>query len=69
MRADTIGDLMTDTSPRSATSRPAPPDPAAAPAVEPTTDAPGVPVVPQEQLLEEPRRSRLPAAIDRKSVV
>jgi decaprenyl-phosphate phosphoribosyltransferase len=61
--ADTIGTLMTDTSPRSATSRPAPPDPAAAPGVEPSSAAPGVPAIPSEQLLEEPRRSRLPAAI------
>jgi decaprenyl-phosphate phosphoribosyltransferase len=62
-RADTIGGLMTDTSPRSATSRPIPADPAAAPVVEPSSDAPLVPRIPQEALLEEPRQSRLPAAI------
>jgi decaprenyl-phosphate phosphoribosyltransferase len=61
--ADTIGVLMTDTSPRSATSRPAPSDPAVAPADEPSSPAPGVPAIPQEALLEEPRRSRLPAAV------
>ena len=58
---------MTDTSPRPATTRPAPPAPAAAPEVEPAVEppvaAPGVPAIPQEGLLEEPRRSRLPAAI------
>ena len=59
---------MTDTSPRSATSRPAPPDPAAASVVEPSPSSRcrrpgGPPAIPQEDLLEEPRRSRLPAAI------
>ncbi|MGI3781817.1 MAG: decaprenyl-phosphate phosphoribosyltransferase [Janthinobacterium lividum] len=54
---------MTDTSPRSATSRPAPLDPAAAPGIEPTLAGPEVPSIPQEQLLEQPRRSRLPAAV------
>ncbi|MGI3780490.1 MAG: decaprenyl-phosphate phosphoribosyltransferase [Janthinobacterium lividum] len=57
---------MTDTSPRSATSRPAPTDPAPAPEVglsSAARSAPDVPAIPQEALLEEPRRSRLPAAI------
>jgi decaprenyl-phosphate phosphoribosyltransferase len=65
--ADTIGVLMTDTSPRSATSRPASTEPAlppmVEPVVEPTPTASDVPAIPQEALLEEPRRSRLPAAI------
>ena len=51
---------MTDTSSRSATSRPVPTDPAAVAEVEPS---PAVPAIPQESLLEEPRRSHLPAAI------
>jgi len=70
---------MTDTSPRSAPPRSAPLDPAATPPVEPSVPAPATdddrspaatpagsaaaPQVPQEHLLEEPRRSRLPAAI------
>jgi decaprenyl-phosphate phosphoribosyltransferase len=67
---------MTDTSPRSATSRPDLPDPAPAPergssstadrTVDEAADRAAdrnVPDIPQESLLEEPRRSRLPAAI------
>lgn len=53
---------MTETSPRAATTRPSP-DPALAPVVEPSPPAPAVPAIPQEALLEEPPRSRLPAAI------
>jgi decaprenyl-phosphate phosphoribosyltransferase len=44
---------MTDTSPRPASSRPAPTAGADA----------AVPAIPEEHLLEEPRRSRLPAAV------
>lgn len=54
---------MTDTSPRSASSRPAPLDPAASSVGQAAAVPPGVPDIPDEPLLEEPRRSRLPAAV------
>jgi decaprenyl-phosphate phosphoribosyltransferase len=54
---------MTDTSPRSASPRPASLDPAAPPAVEPSVPERATPTIPQHHLLDEPPRSRLPAAV------